>query len=107
MIKVKGSVRPRSLVIAAAVANVAQTLGLTVTITSGNDSTHMQGSLHYVDRALDVRTKDMGDAEMKRSFLRAVLARLGSDYQGVLEDLGGPNEHAHFEHDPRPGSTTA
>ena len=107
MIKVKSTVRPRSLWIMAAVANAQEVLaqqeaffpkeGL---VTSGNDSTHKVGSLHGKDRALDVRTKTIPNLTLKQLFVATVLKRLGKDYQGFLEDVGGVNEHAHFEHDP-------
>lgn len=107
MILIKSSVRPRNLWIAVAVANQAQIEGRSVVVTSGNDSTHMQGSRHYSDNALDIRTKDFESTAAKRAFLAAVLARLGRDYEGLIEDLGGPNEHAHIEYDPKPARPTS
>lgn len=104
MILVKGNVRPRNLWIAVAVANQAQIEGRAVVITSGNDSTHMQGSRHYSDNALDIRTKDFPTTAAKRAFLAAVLQRLGAGYEGLIEDLGGPNEHMHLEYDPKPAA---
>lgn len=84
----------------AAVANTAQSNGINVTITSGNDSKHMTNSLHYTDNALDVRSKDFPSLESKLKFKDDVLTRLGKDYQGLLESIGKPNEHFHFEYDP-------
>ncbi|MEK9724932.1 MAG: hypothetical protein VW405_15810, partial [Rhodospirillaceae bacterium] len=102
VIKTKLGVRPRSLTIAAAVANVAALWGVTVTITSGEDGRHMPGSRHGTGDALDVRSRApfKGPVE-KRAFLAAVLSRLGASYDGILEDEGGKNEHFHIEHDPR------
>lgn len=103
MIRVKASVLPKSLVILAAVANAAHAREIDVTVTSGNDSRHMDGSRHYQDRALDVRSKaPFTTLADKRQFLAEVLARLGPDYQGLLEAAGTPNEHFHIEHDPKP-----
>lgn len=106
LVKVKTTVRPRSLVIMAAVSNVAQGLVTPsdVTITSGNDSAHMKKSKHYEDEALDVRSKNFPSRTAKLMFLRKVLGRLGNDYQGILEGEGTDNEHFHFEYDP--GSDT-
>jgi len=101
MIKIKSGVEPHSLIILAAIANVAQELDRTVVITSGNDSRHMKTSLHYQDRALDIRSRDMPSVDYKLSFINAVHARLGEDYDCVLEDEGGPNEHIHIEYDPK------
>jgi hypothetical protein len=100
VIYLKENVRPLSLLIAAAVANVAQEWSVRVVITSGNDSTHMDGSKHYSGEALDIRSKTFESEASKRRFMSDVLARLGPDYQAILEDHGGPNEHIHIEHDP-------
>lgn len=101
MIKVLNGVFPKSLIILAAVANTAEEFQRTVYLTSGNDRKHMKGSLHYKDRAVDIRSRDFPNSAMKYAFLAKVLNRLGSDYQGILENENGPNEHFHFEHDPK------
>lgn len=95
------AVQPRLLLLMAAVANTAQALAWDVTITSGCDSCHMEGSRHYTMEALDVRTKNFKDSAAKHSFVKAVITRLGKDYQGILEYEGKANEHAHFEYDPK------
>ena len=101
MIKVKESVRPKNLVIMAAVANVAEQLKVTALISSGNDGEHMPGSKHYSYDALDVRSKlTFKTWQEKEDFIGAVLKRLGPKYQGLLENYGEPNEHFHFEYDP-------
>lgn len=100
LVKLKHSVHPKSLVILAAVANVAQKLPHDVMVTSGNDSTHMVGSAHYDHAAIDVRSKNFPSREAKLDFLAAVLARLGPMYQGFLEHEGKANEHFHVEFDP-------
>ena len=100
MLKVKAGVKPRILVMAAAVANVAFIQGLTITITSGTDGTHMKGSKHYTLEALDIRSKTFPSPLSKRTFMREVLARLGPGYQMILEQEGKPKEHFHLEWDP-------
>lgn len=100
MVKLKANVRPRSLVILAAVANVASTLPFAVWVTSGEDSVHTTTSLHSTGNALDVRSKNFPSSSSKRTFLRQVLRRLGPSYQGLLEGEHTPNEHFHFEYDP-------
>jgi hypothetical protein len=72
---------------------------LSCVITSVNDGTHGPNSLHAKGRAFDVRTKDyVGD----KVFLRdKVKAALGDNFDVVLEDEGGPNEHLHVEYDPK------
>lgn len=102
LLKEPSNIVPRSLHIAAAVVNAATILGLKqVVITSGADGCHVTGSKHYRGDALDIRTKDMPNAEVKREFVKLVIQRLGEGYQGFLENEGTSNEHAHFEWDPK------
>ena len=110
-------VLPKNLVIMAAVANEAQEWGIDATITSGNDSKHGVGSLHYSNEALDIRSKTFLTHEQKLRFLYGVMGRLGSGrvkeefaesrvayhagaYYGELEHEGLANEHFHIEYDP-------
>lgn len=95
-----GVVVSQQAVLAAAIINAANQIGLTqdIVITSGNDSTHMKGSKHYSDEALDVRTKTL-TPEQKHLFKATVKTRLGAGYDVILESEGGPNEHLHCEHD--------
>ncbi len=94
------TVVPKTVIIAVALINAANVLDFPdMWVTSGNDSVHMKGSKHYTDEALDFRTHHLpkGDAEVLKI---SVQQRLGRDYQCILEDLGGPNEHLHIEFDP-------
>ena len=98
MIKLKATVKPPSVVIACAAANVAQEMGIQVWITSGNDSTHKKGSRHYENAALDFLSKNLTTTD-KFLFMVNIAARLGKKYQVILEDRGKPNEHIHVEKD--------
>jgi hypothetical protein len=103
LLKVKvGAVVPRTLIIAAGVVNAANSLGLAqdILITSGNDGTHMKGSKHYLDWALDFRTKTL-TLTQKRALADTVKKRLGHEYDVILEGLGTANEHLHCEYDPQ------
>lgn len=91
MIKVKGGVTPRHLIIAAAAANVAEILGLTTTITSGTDGTHMNGSKHYTSEALDFRLLGVDTLP----FMAQLRTRLGPAYEVIREA-----NHIHVEYDP-------
>lgn len=86
----------------------ARALGQDVaTITSGLEGEHMPGSLHYVGRAIDVRRADrvvlpdgnvrFPDAELARRQRDIIAARLGPDFDVVLEAT-----HVHIEYDPDP-----
>lgn len=96
-----GAVVTKQTIIAAAIINSANQLGLTqdIVVTSGNDSTHMKGSKHYSDEALDIRTKNLS-VDVKHELLATVKKRLGAGYDAILESEGGPNEHMHVEYDP-------
>lgn len=102
LLKIKsGVIVSKQVVIAAAVVNAANVLGLPVDmlITSGRDGKHMQDSLHYLDRALDFRIKHLSPAD-KIALKEAVAQRLGPEYDVLLEDREQPNEHLHVEYDP-------
>jgi len=94
---------PKVCIIAAAVVNAANVLKLPVDmlVTSGNDKVHARGSKHYTDEALDFRTHHITLGE-KLALLAEVKKRLGRNYDAILEDRGGPNEHLHVEFDPKP-----
>lgn len=103
LLKFKAGVKvSKQAIISAAAINAANVLGITkdITVTSGNDSKHKKGSKHYTDEALDIRTKNLTRDE-KHALCTAVQSRLGEDYQVFLEFEGGPQEHAHIEHDPK------
>ena len=74
---------------------VFESHGVDCVITSANDSTHMNGSLHYEDKAIDLRSHDLnpGEEEQVVAELRQVL---GLDYDVLLEDRDGLNEHVHI-----------
>lgn len=74
--------------------------GLECIVTSGADSTHKPGSLHYKGRALDFRTKHI-PAEQRKLVLRDLQEELGEDFDVLLEGVGKPNEHLHVEYDPK------
>lgn len=101
LVKFKTTVKvPRSCIIVAAVVNAANEMGLSemMLVTSGNDSKHKDGSKHFTDEALDFRTKHL-DGNKKFRLADAVKKRLGEDYDVILEDVDGPNEHLHVEYD--------
>lgn len=69
-------------------------------VTSLNDGTHRVGSLHYSNKAADIRTKNLPTTEAKRLAVKKLASRLGRDYDVILEGLGTANEHCHCEYDP-------
>ena len=73
--------------------------GTEAVITSANDRTHKQGSLHYQDRALDLRVHSLSNDE-KDQVASELRSALGLDYDVLLEDQGTPTEHIHIDYDP-------
>ena len=97
LLKIKGgAVVSRQVIIAAAVVNAANSLGLSqdMLVTSGNDSRHMPGSKHYTDEALDFRTKTLTKTQ-RQALTDTVRRRLGRHYDVILE-----SDHLHIEWDP-------
>jgi hypothetical protein len=75
--------------------------GWELRVTSINDGKHKVGSLHPKGRAFDVGTKELPGGSPTRYALRAEIeVELGPEFDVVLEEVGGPNEHIHIEHDP-------
>jgi hypothetical protein len=69
-------------------------------ITSGNDSQHMPGSLHFQGRALDFRGNNISLPE-GRDLKEIVAGLLGRDYDVLFETFANrSNNHLHVEFDP-------
>lgn len=83
----------------------------TLWITSANDGEHKDGSLHYINRAFDFRTRNVtvpasadpraGSASILREkvlqeWASRIRAALGHNYDVVLE-----KDHLHVEWDPK------
>lgn len=65
-------------------------------ITSLNDSTHSQKSLHYADRAVDIRTKNIPESIGAYTIVKEIQDRLNKHYDVILE-----NTHIHIEFQPQ------
>ena len=102
MLKILGAVTPKMLMCVAALVNAAEELelGVDMVITAGRNGKHKENSKHYTYEAIDFRTKHLKLAD-KRSLVEVMKRRLGSDYDVILEDVGGSNEHGHAEWDPK------
>ena len=69
-------------------------------ITSGNDGEHKNGSLHYIDRALDFRIKDL-PREARAQAVARITELLSPTYDVLWESVDTDNEHLHIEYDPK------
>ena len=95
------SLHPAMAPVIIAVAEAVKALGLPKpVITSGNDSSHKHGSLHFKNRALDFRANNISIAKGKT--LAAEVAKIvGKDYDVLLETFAeAANNHLHVEFDP-------
>jgi hypothetical protein len=92
---------PAMAPVIAAVAEAATALGLPKpVITSGNDSGHKQGSLHFQDRALDFRGNNITILQGK-AWRAKVAEKVGADYDALFETFANAaNNHLHVEFDP-------
>ena len=96
-----GDLHPRMGEVIVAVAKAAEKLGLPKpVITSGNDSSHKQGSLHFKGRALDFRGNNITKAQGK-VLAAEVLKTVGAEYDVLFELFANQtNNHLHVEFDP-------
>ena len=70
-------------------------------ITSAADGTHKHDSFHYKNLALDLRSRDLPNEQVKLDVLLSLRDALGENYDVILESLGNPGEHYHLEFDPK------
>jgi hypothetical protein len=66
-------------------------------ITSMNDSTHGENSRHYTNEAIDIRSHNFPNREMKRLFRVELEKHLGPRFRVLLENVGTSNEHFHVQ----------
>jgi len=64
-----------------------------MTITSGNDGKHMKKSLHYENKAIDIRCKNM---KYPVGTTLRIRKTLGHNYDVILEE-----NHIHIEYQPK------
>jgi len=106
MLRLKPGVRVSEMcpqiVLAALVADgIYHDYGLECIVTSVRYGTHMKNSLHYVGKAMDLRTRNLPTEDSKHTVARRLSLALGDDYDVVLEGLGTPHQHIHVEFDPK------
>jgi len=78
-------------------------LGITEgTVTSVNDGVHKVGSLHYVGRAIDIRSKIYPPALVSQvvQAFKKLYNTTEHPYDLIWENPGQPGEHLHLEYDP-------
>lgn len=91
------NLQPQMVLAAVIIHGIYARSGVECVITSANDSKHSDKSLHYKGCALDFRTKNY--QYNKEALCQEIKAALGPDFDVVLEDKDGPNQHLHVEWD--------
>ena len=105
MLRLRPSVRlkdlhPAMVIAAMVVENAYRQVGKDCVITSANDSTHGQGSLHFKGKALDFRIKNL-PANQRQAVVANIRDALPvTDFDILWEDVGLDNEHLHVEYQP-------
>jgi RHS repeat-associated protein len=78
-----------------------------VVITSGNDGKHGTNSLHYTDKAIDLRTNSLTDTK-QQELADAVQTKVGDELQVISEHFETKsNNHIHIEVDTPTDSSKA
>jgi len=96
------TINPAVLFILKELLHMAIMRDISIVITSANDGKHRKDSLHYKDRAIDIRAVDkykrIGSMDEEEALaVRALLQNyLGSSYDVVYE-----YDHIHIEYDPK------
>lgn len=82
----------------AAVAAAYASVGATPVITSANDGTHMAGSQHYANQAIDLRANNI-TSSAATAIVAALQAALGSNYFVQFESFSSnpSNNHIHIQ----------
>jgi hypothetical protein len=70
-------------------------------ITSANDGRHLEGSKHYKNEALDLRTKHLTPDEKDKLF-KFLIEELEAGALVIFEERGKENEHIHIQTKPAP-----
>lgn len=90
------------------VEQVFNKFGREVTITSVNDSTHSETSLHYAGHAVDIRTHNpingMPYFEDPLQVVQQIKSKLNADFDVLYEESmlrDKPVGHIHLEYQPR------
>ena len=88
---------PQAVLAMITAASLCAKYGYNFTLTSVREGTHSPGSLHYVGRAFDFRTKHIRGGH-RDTIVTELQTALGREFDVVYEP--GEAEHCHVEWDP-------
>jgi hypothetical protein len=92
--------KPQTVLACLIAEPILKSHGVELVVTAGSDGTHKANSKHYSGEAFDIRSHDL-DPKLRVPVVEDLKAALGWDFDVILEDFGGPNEHIHIEYDPK------
>lgn len=103
--------KPEIYSIFSIVSSVFHEFGKECVITSAHDGVHkghkeyLEGSRalgvvsrHYLDQAIDLRSKHLFDSMQKHFLWNSLIEKLGSKYRVLFENEGKDNEHFHVQY---------
>lgn len=91
-------IAPAGFAILEAIKIVSAETGIDLVITSGTDGTHSgPDDPHKTGEAYDVRTHDLTPMQKNYVFDTLKMYLDEDDFYGTIEDLGGTNEHMHWQ----------
>ena len=88
-------IEPQMILAMYIAAECCRELGTDCTVTSVVEGKHGAKSLHYVGRAIDIRTRTL-TPERQETLRERIKSRLGADFDVILEPT-----HIHIEWDPK------
>ena len=91
-------IQPELLLAITVADQVYSSFSVLCVITALTDGKHSVNSLHYKGKAVDLRCNNTAD---DAKIVAELKARLGLDYDVILEGAGTLNEHIHLEFQPK------
>jgi len=90
------NISPQMVIACMVAKDLYDTLDQEFVITSGCDGNHIQDSLHYVGKAVDIRTREFPTEGQCKAVANEIGVRLGKEFDVIYH-----KNHIHIEYDPK------